>query len=47
VEYWDSKEAHQGFVKAAADAGAFAPFDSLLAGPFSISYGETAKRTEA
>jgi quinol monooxygenase YgiN len=46
VEYWDSKEDHERFVKGAADAGAFAPFETLLAGPFSIAYGEPTKRTK-
>jgi len=46
IEYWDAQADHEAFVKAAADAGAFAPFETLLAGPFTVAYGEPAKRTE-
>ena len=35
----------QAFVTAAAEAGAFEPFESLLASPFTVSYGEPAKKT--
>jgi quinol monooxygenase YgiN len=47
IEHWDSRQAHEAFVGAAVEAGAFAPFDELLGGPFEILYLETAKKTEA
>ena len=47
IESWDAQDNHEAFVKAAADAGAFAPLDDILAGPFAVSYGEVAKRTDA
>ena len=46
VEYWENQAAHQAFVKGAAEAGAFAPFDDLLAAPFVISYGEPFHKTD-
>ena len=45
VEYWDTKEAHQAFVGAAVEAGAFKPLDDLLAAPFDIQYCVPAKKT--
>lgn len=45
VEYWDSRRAHEAFVAAAVEAGAFAPFDDLLAGPFEVLYLDVAKQT--
>ena len=47
IEYWDSREAHEGFVQAAVAAGGFKPFDDLLAGPFEVSYIDPAKKTDA
>lgn len=47
IEYWDSREAHEKFVGAAVEAGAFAPFDDLLAAPFAIQYLDPAKKTDA
>lgn len=47
IEYWDSREAHEGFVQAAMEAGGFAPFDDLLAGPFDVAYIDPAKKTDA
>ena len=47
VEYWETKGAHEAFVGAAADAGAFAPFDELLAAPFDVLYCTPAKKTDA
>lgn len=47
IEKWDSAEAHQAFVKAAAEAGAFAPFDTILAAPFVVNYLSTVKETQA
>lgn len=47
VEYWESQQAHEKFVGAAVEAGAFAPFDDLLAGPFAIQYLNPAKKTDA
>lgn len=47
VEYWESRAAHEKFVAAAVEAGAFAPFDDLLAGPFAIQYLDPAKKTDA
>lgn len=47
VEYWDNKEAHEAFVGAAVEAGAFKPFDDLLAAPFAVQYCVPAKKTGA
>jgi quinol monooxygenase YgiN len=46
IETWHSAADHQRFVKGAAEAGAFKPFDSLLSKPFEVSYLSTVKRTE-
>jgi len=45
VEVWPSADAHKRFVEAAAAAGGFAPFDALLAGPFTINYLDTVKHS--
>ena len=45
-EYWDDQATHQAFVKGAAEAGAFAPFDDLLAAPFVVAYGEPVLKTD-
>lgn len=47
LEKWNSAEEHQAFIKNAAEAGAFKPFDELLAGPFDVHYLETVKKTKA
>lgn len=46
IETWHAAAEHQRFVKGAAEAGAFKPFDSLLAQPFEVNYLTTVKRTE-
>ncbi len=47
VEYWDNKEIHESWVNAAAEAGAFAPFDEMLAEPFAVHYCEPVQKTDA
>lgn len=47
MEAWNSQADHERFVKAAAEAGAFAPFDELLAAPFEMSYCDLVKKSEA
>jgi quinol monooxygenase YgiN len=47
VEEWASADAHKRFVEQSAAAGAFAPFDTLLAAPLQVSYFNTLKRSEA
>jgi quinol monooxygenase YgiN len=47
IEVWESADAHKAFVEGAAAAGAFEPFDALLAGPFVVNYLSTIKHTKA
>jgi quinol monooxygenase YgiN len=47
VETWPSADAHKKFVQGAMEAGAFAPFDALLAGPFQVNYLGTVKHSKA
>jgi quinol monooxygenase YgiN len=47
VEKWLSADAHKNFVQGAAAAGAFEPFDALLAAPFQVNYCDTVKQSEA
>ena len=47
VEHWDSKNAHVKFVEAAAAAGAFKPFEAMLAEPFKVDYLEVQKHSQA
>lgn len=45
VETWPSADHHKEFVAGAAAAGAFAPFDELLAAPFAMNYLDTVKHS--
>src|SRR5262245_7702728 len=47
VEEWASAEEHKRFVAQATAAGAFAPFDALLAAPFEVAYLTTVARSAA
>ena len=47
VERWDERAAHEKFVAGAVAAGAFKPFDDLLAAPFEVTYVTTVKETTA
>ena len=47
IEEWASSNEHKRFAAQAAAAGAFAPFDELLAAPFEVSYVDTVSRSEA
>lgn len=43
IEHWPSSQAHKEFVKVAAEAGAFKPFDQFLLRPFEVNYLDTVK----
>ena len=47
IEEWNAASDHQNFIKGAAEAGAFKPFDSLLDAPFEVYYSDTVKKTMA
>ena len=47
IETWPSADAHKNFVQGAAEAGAFEPFDAMLAAPFQVNYLNTVKHSEA
>lgn len=47
VEVWKSADEHKKFVEGAAAAGAFDPFEAILAGPFSVNYLNTVKHSKA
>jgi quinol monooxygenase YgiN len=47
IEEWASSDEHKRFVAQAAAAGAFAPFDDLLATPFEVTYANTVARSAA
>jgi len=46
VEVWSSADEHKRFVEGAASAGAFEPFDELLAAPFTVNYLDTVKHSK-
>ena len=46
VEQWSSAEGHKRFVEGAASAGAFEPFEAMLAAPFTVNYLDTVKHSE-
>jgi quinol monooxygenase YgiN len=47
IEKWPSADAHKNFVQGAAAAGAFKPFEALLATPFQVNYLDTVKHSKS
>jgi quinol monooxygenase YgiN len=47
IEVWRTADDHKCFVQSATASGAFAPFDTFLAGPIMANYLNTVKHSEA
>ena len=47
VEEWTSADDHKRFIEGAVSAGAFKPFDAMLAAPMQVNYLNTVKHSEA
>ena len=46
IEEWPTADDHKRFVEGAVSAGAFEPFEAMLAAPMQVNYLDTIKHSE-